>query len=166
MREIPEFPGYFVDTEGNVRGLKGRILAPTCDKDGYLKVNLIREGKMKTMRNHRLVLLAYRGNPPEGKPQARHLDGNQKNNNLENLQWGSYQENADDKIRHGTSRHNIAKSRFKPSDLLKIKALKKEGYTYKAIASEFNTCQSQIFYIVKGTYWSHIQTNTQGEING
>lgn len=162
MREIPDFPGYFIDMEGNIRGRRGLFLSPTSDSDGYLKVNLMHKGRLKTVRVHRLVLLTYAGNPPEGKPQARHLDGNPHNNKLENLQWGSPQENAADKIRHGTARHNIAKSRFSKEDISKIREMRARGNTYRKIANQFETCQSQIFYIVNGYYWSHIQ----GEING
>jgi hypothetical protein len=37
-------------------------------------------------------------------PLIRHLDGNPKNNRLENLAWGTYKENAQDRELHKAMR--------------------------------------------------------------
>jgi hypothetical protein len=42
---------------------------------------------------HRLVLKYFIGNPPEGKIECNHRDGDTKNNKLENLEYVSHAEN-------------------------------------------------------------------------
>lgn len=103
-KQIPGFPDYMADTEGNIYGKNGEKLSPSVDDDGYQKVNLaLGNGKIETMRVHSLILLAFRGSPKGNKNQARHKDGNKNNNSLSNLAWGTYTENNRDKISHGTS---------------------------------------------------------------
>jgi HNH endonuclease len=51
---------------------------------------------------HHLVLEAFVGPAPEGKPICRHFpDRDRHNNRLDNLQWGTYLENEADKLFHG-----------------------------------------------------------------
>lgn len=56
-------------------------------KDGYECVALTNSnGKTKQHRVHRLVALAFIENN-ENKTIVRHVDGNKKNNNVDNLKW-------------------------------------------------------------------------------
>jgi hypothetical protein len=158
-KEIPGFPGYKADYLGNIYGKTGAILTPVVTRDGYLKVNLVdTTNKLKTVQIHRLILTTFAGSPPPEKPQAMHRDGNKKNNYLGNLSWGSAKENAADKIRHGTAKRNISQSKFTIEQIVEIRSLSQQGNSYKAIAAQFNTCISQIHYIVKGTYWGDVKS--------
>jgi HNH endonuclease/NUMOD4 motif len=65
----------------------------------YPTVELSRGGVKKKFKVHRLVLTTFRGARPEGK-ECRHLDGNPSNNSLSNLEWGTPQENQDDRRKH------------------------------------------------------------------
>ena len=86
-----------------LRFCKGRILKLQKHRDGHLFIILHRDGKHKTYWIHRLVLEAFIGACPENM-QCRHFpDRNPENNNIENLQWGTIQENANDRIVHGTT---------------------------------------------------------------
>ena len=49
---------------------------------------------------HRLVLLAFDGEPPVGKPDGRHLNGNGHDSRLCNLAWGTRSENMMDLWKH------------------------------------------------------------------
>ena len=71
---------------------------------GYMKVSISINNKIETKYVHRLVLNAWKGECPHGY-EARHLDGNKKNNSLENLEWSSKSENNMDKWKHGTMMH-------------------------------------------------------------
>jgi hypothetical protein len=60
-------------------------------------------GKPEKFYIHRLVALAFIGQPPDGKPMIRHLDGNARNNRVDNLAWGSAAENSLDILEMGRS---------------------------------------------------------------
>lgn len=103
---------YEVSDHGNVRGVdridsqnrlwRGRELKPKTHSGGYLCVNLWSDGKGRMKYIHRLVLESHVGPPPDGKPEACHNDGDQLNNALANLRWGSPSDNALDRVKHGT----------------------------------------------------------------
>ena len=88
MRDIKNYEGlYAVTPEGEVYGYKRRrFLKPQCEKNGYLRVNLYKDGKMKHYCVHRLVAEAYLPNT-ENLPQVNHKDENKANNCLQNLEW-------------------------------------------------------------------------------
>ena len=116
-KPVPGYEGmYEVSDYGNVRSLdrtityrdarrarvRGKPLRPGLSgDDGYELVALSKNGRPITRHVHRLVLETFVGLPPLGM-ECRHLDGDQLNNNLTNLAWGSKVENAQDQIRHGT----------------------------------------------------------------
>jgi flavin-dependent thymidylate synthase len=97
---------YEVSDMGRVRRVAGERALEckklTCSKAGYLVTNLNRPGTQETANIHVLVLEAFSEPRPEGK-ECRHLDGNKWNNHLNNLCWGTTQENADDRVRHGST---------------------------------------------------------------
>ena len=100
FKDIPGYPDYQVSNLGRVYSKCRKIyLKPRKHNKGYLKV--IMPGR-KQFFIHRLVLLAFIGEAPKGKPQVRHLDGDPTNNKLVNLRWSSQTENEDDKRYAGT----------------------------------------------------------------
>lgn len=111
---IPKFEGkYQASTFGNIKSFKidkinGKIMQGNTLKDGRKRVNL--DGQKYLV--HRLILLTFN---PEGqiddKNLVMHLDGNPSNNNLTNLKWGNYKENANDDIKN--LRTKIAKDKNK-----------------------------------------------------
>lgn len=89
---------YQVSNMGNVfsvarLGTKGGEIK-TIIVNGYKKVKLYKNGKMKTFSIHKLVAQAFIPNP-ENKPQVNHIDGNKSNNFYTNLEWVSCQENVE-----------------------------------------------------------------------
>lgn len=108
-------PGYYeVSNLGRVRSVERvvvggsqkhrrvppRVLAP--DWSGrYARVTVSVDGEHLKLTVHLAVLEAFQGKRPKG-AQARHLDGNRKNNRLANLAWGTPKQNAADKRTHGT----------------------------------------------------------------
>jgi hypothetical protein len=59
-----------------------------------LQTRLKRPGHKKTMQIHRLVIMAFDVPNPEGKTEVDHIDGNYKNNRLDNLRWATPLENC------------------------------------------------------------------------
>ncbi|WP_443063154.1 HNH endonuclease signature motif containing protein [Streptomyces sp. NBC_00483] len=102
MQKIPWAPGYKITNDGRVWSEKSGRWLKTPPSEGYPRVKLCVDGKEYTLRVHRLVALAFLGPAPDGKPCVLHGDGNQLNNHLWNLRWGSKSENMADCLRHGT----------------------------------------------------------------
>lgn len=102
------WPGYRVTVDGRVfsvvsnwRGYGERELNQTPNSDGCPSVRLIRDGKRVRLAVHRMVAAAYLPPRPSPQHELRHLDGDQLNNHVSNLAWGTPKDNADDRERHG-----------------------------------------------------------------
>lgn len=92
---------YEISNMGNVKSLpkcRGRyeggekILKQHRSEQGYMKVTLCKDSKVKSFRVHRLVAEAFIPNQ-ENKVQINHIDGNKCNNNINNLEWNTGSEN-------------------------------------------------------------------------
>lgn len=88
MKEIKGYEGlYSITEDGQVYSHRRKIyLATRPDRDGYLRTNLSKDGKAKTVFIHRLVAEAYIPNP-DNLPYVDHIDRNVANNAIENLRW-------------------------------------------------------------------------------
>jgi len=105
-KDIPNFEGYYQASDlGRIRGLdrviinslgrskdiKGTIISHVEGKDGYLKLNLAKNGKKFTFRVHRLVMMAFKGC---SELVVDHINSNIKDNRLENLRYCTVRENV------------------------------------------------------------------------
>ncbi len=89
---IDEMKSYEISENGEIRKLPyKRLLKPFEDKDGYLKVCLCENNRRKYRFVHRLVAQTYIDNK-YNKPTVNHIDGNKKNNNINNLEWATIKE--------------------------------------------------------------------------
>lgn len=78
---------YEVSQNGDVKSLlKNRLLKPWKHKKGYLVITLTKDKKHKHFYVHRLVAEAFLENK-RSKGEVNHIDGNKKNNRLNNLEW-------------------------------------------------------------------------------
>lgn len=93
-RDIKGYEGlYQVSNLGRVKSLRDKnnkkrelILKPKIMRNGYLKVDLCKNGKQKTFTVHRLVATVFISNP-KNFPTVNHKDENKLNNNVSNLEW-------------------------------------------------------------------------------
>lgn len=84
--KIKDFTNYSVSEYGDVRNDRtGRILAKLFDKDSYVRYSLYKNGKMYTLKAHRLVAKHFL-NKVEGKEFVNHIDENKQNNHFLNLE--------------------------------------------------------------------------------
>lgn len=93
-KKIARNNNYSINEKGEVRNDKtNRIKRPFENKsNGYMTVDLYKNNKSEKVTIHRLLAEAFIPNP-EKKKTVDHIDGNRKNNVLENLRWATYSEN-------------------------------------------------------------------------
>lgn len=152
------FPEYRVGTDGSVWSRHSRRWTPLKlrpSKDGYLSVTLKNWISSKWFAVHTLVLTAFRGPCPLGLICRHFPDGDRTNNQLSNLQWGTWQENAADKVVHGTATigENNGNSKLTREQVEKIKTLKGK-FSHRALAKMFNVGKSTIGDILQGKKWT------------
>jgi len=95
--QVSGYENYLVFEDGFIMNSKtGRQIIPWEITGGYLQVQLCKNGISKNFLVSRLVALAYIENP-ENKPQADHINRIRNDNRLENLQWSTLVENAQNK---------------------------------------------------------------------
>jgi len=103
---IDDFPWYLISSFGNVMSIartitiipnkpgfkcwskryEDKILIPETTKKGYLRVTLCNGEVHKRFLVHRLVASAFL-NKEDGLPEVNHIDENQANNRVYNLEW-------------------------------------------------------------------------------
>lgn len=117
-RSIPDAPGYEASDHGHIKSVKRtvvrsngrpyyvreRLLRLTVARTGHLRVGLHIGELMVVRLVHQLVLEAFVGPRPQGLV-SRHLDDDPTNNGLNNLRWGTQQENLRDRVRNGRDPH-------------------------------------------------------------
>jgi len=132
---------------------KWKVVKPWAHRSGHLYVKI----EEKSYQVHRLVLSAF-ARPSDCGEECRHLDGDPKNNRIENLRWGTRAENIADKAVHGTgnqgARHPMAKLTDEQARMareLKSRLSKKgcRGVT-TFLARWFGVSQGQMSMIVRG----------------
>ena len=94
-------------TSVGFRRVKDSILSPfICKQTGYPQVVFSR----KKQNVHRLVAIAFLGDPPNPSAQVNHKNGDRSNSTLSNLEWVSPSENVAHGFReNGRKAHNIGK---------------------------------------------------------
>jgi hypothetical protein len=143
---------YSIDKSGNVyskrswRGVRNRILIPSKNEYGYLRVFLTKNGVTKGITVHKLMATTFLGERKENM-QVRHLDGNKENNNLSNLIYGTALENAKDRKLHLKTAfgEKIGSSKLSAQDVLNIR---NSNLSQKELSKKHNVSIANISMII------------------
>lgn len=165
---IAEFPDYEVSSTGLVRrrtrargAQVGAIIKwHTNVSTAYPTVRFMRDGRQHARNVHSLVARAFHGPRPDGL-QVRHLDGDTMNCRATNLCYGTAQENANDKVRHGRTSAGERNPRAKLTiaQVAGVREARSAGESAKAIARRLGLNPSTVHRIVSGVYWSQEASN-------
>jgi hypothetical protein len=138
---------------------KGYIIKKlTFHPDGRMHVGLWRNQEQISAKVHRLVLEAFVGKCPKGK-EGSHINGDCRDNRLENLIWETPKENHARMVGHGTKITGERSYLHKLSEeqVRKIKLLYGRISAYEC-GDIFNVTPSNISAIWRGKSWKHITT--------
>lgn len=162
-RPVPGYPGLFATKAGIIYGSNGknglpckpRIYKQFSDTQGYLYVSY---GPI-SVAVHKLVLLTYVG-PCPPLHECCHWDGDNTNNLLSNLRWGTRVENQADSSRIGTRyiANGEANPRAKLTNRLvvEMRKLHDGGERICDIARKYELPYNTTRDIVKRINWSHL----------
>jgi len=153
---VKSLPKSFNDLKlKRVRTYPERLLKPSVLKYGHLRVSLYKEGVKKEFLVHRLVMMNFISECPEGM-ECLHIDGNPSNNNLTNLRWGTSKENSEDCITHKT----IARGKRLPQTKLtedQVKVIREDSRSSNIIAEEYNLTGSYVRSLKRRETWSWLE---------
>lgn len=163
-KPLPDNDRYLVYPDGRIydrcppRGIP-RFL-PQSPSGDYLTVSIRKNGWVRTYWVHKTVAEVFIPKIP-GKNMARHLNGNPRDNNVENLAWGNNYDNMQDRKRHGRyigirGEENHF-SKLTNEDVIDIRVIHKFGASQSSLATAFGVNQQTISKICLGLRWAHIK---------
>lgn len=171
-RKIPGYSLYEISNYGEIKTFnwknkgKEKIMRPALDGSGYLRTMLKRDidGKIHTVKVHRLVALAFLDNP-KNKPHVNHLNGIRNDNRVSNLEWVTGSENIKHSFKIGLSSNRGEKN---PCATLTDEQVReilstyefgkkaRKGITKKQLAEKYNTTFNVIKRLVQRKTWKHL----------
>ena len=146
-----------------------KMLKPSYDKDGYLRIELNNKGVAKKYYVHRLVANSFIPNT-FNKPQVNHKNAVKDDNSIENLEWVTNQENRDHVVKnklqplqYGIKNPNV---KLTVEKVIEIKKLKQQGIKPSVISKLTNIPISNVNNIINDYTWRwlkdgekrHVQT--------
>jgi hypothetical protein len=164
---------YEVSDRGNVRSLtrharvghnafrsvRGRMVAQSSHKHGYLVVALQRGNKGRTFLAHRIVASAFIGPIPEG-TEVNHKDGDKRNNRPGNLEIVTRQQNIDHAVTAGIIDNKGGRNTQAVLCLEQVNAIREEykrGLNgYKALGKMYGVSWGTIRGIIKWHTWGWV----------
>ena len=158
FKPVENYEPLEVNDKGVVRNKNtGKVLSVRKNKGGYCVVS----HKGSPTLVHRLVAIAFLPNP-EDKPCVNHIDSVRDNNELENLEWCTYQENAIhgnvfgfglDKYTHGESSNFAIHTEETIREVCKLLV---DGYRGVDIEKITGIHKALVSDIKRGKRWSSV----------
>ena len=160
-KPVVGYEGYYeISNLGNVKSLRfGKILKPS-NSGGYAHIALVSDGTPRYFLVHRLVATSFIPNP-HNKLEVNHIDGDKKNNCVDNLEWVNRSENQSHAVHSGLQAHGEGSVNHKlTKDMVEeIRSLyvpNKRGCGCKSLAKRYGVNAGTIYNIVTNKYWRWI----------
>ena len=146
MKDIIGYEGLYAITEDGLvwSYRRKKFLKPRPNKDGYLYVNLSKNGKYTSKTIHRLVAKAFSPNP-NGLTDVNHKDENKLNNDVSNLEWMTHKDNCN----YGSHNTKLGESHSKPIYCVELNRTFKSA---KEAAEELNLNKGNLSCCLNGKY--------------
>lgn len=161
-RDVKGYEGlYFVNEFGEIysypkKTRKGvRKMLAHKNKNGYLSIDLCKNGNIKKYSLHRIIALAFLDNI-ENKEQVNHINGNKHDNRIENLEWSTRSENQKHSIETGLRSAKGEKNSQSKLTEIQVLNIFNDKRTYNQISKDFKISISTISDIKRGHTWNHI----------
>lgn len=160
-KTIAAAPAYAVSNFGRVarisggQGARPLLRKQDLEHTGYYRVRLSQNGKQLRFSVHRLVAIAFLGDPPSDRHQVAHYGNDKTNNHVLNLRWATCAENIRDKQRHGTQAKGEKQARSKLTNDAVIH-IRNSSDTSADLARKYGVSWSTIDRVRKHHNWAHI----------
>jgi hypothetical protein len=165
--DIPNFNGlYQASNKGRIKSIGGRtsgfrltkeIIRKQNVSNGYSRVSLYKNNKCYCKFVHRIVLESFYG---ESNLHCNHIDGNKKNNNIENLEYCTRSQNMQHAYKNGLINNKKGEEhpchKLTEGDVIRIRFLKGKvefGY-WKKLSSALNVSRETIYGVTSGRSWN------------
>lgn len=127
---------------GHTKGVKGRVLKPrVSNKSGHVAVGFYHRGPKAWV--HRLVADVFLGPCPEGL-EVRHLNGDPADNRVDNLEYGTRQQNVRDIAAHGGRA-------LQPETVRAIRSRLSQGHQQAHVARQLGVTPCVVHRIAHGS---------------
>ncbi len=93
MGDVYTYPKTWISGRCTKRTITERKLKTKKSRDGYIMINLLKEGNQKLYSVHRLIANTFIPNP-ENKPEVNHKNAIKSDNRVINLEWVTRKENV------------------------------------------------------------------------
>ena len=166
-KKINNFSHYRIYNNGKIYSeFINKFITPTEDSNGYLQNTIVDDfGNRKTIKNHRLVAIAFLPNP-NNYPDVNHKDFNRKNNHVTNLEWCTEEYNThytrDYNLEHNSNSYKKLSPLIEEQVLL-IPTLLNYGFSVKLIAKLYNVGHITIRNIITKKTWRWLKLNFNRE---
>lgn len=157
---LKETNSHLISNVGNIKSIKtNKIIKKHLDKDGYPRVGLYFNKKIKSFYVHRLIANNFLNNK-DNKPQVNHIDGNKQNNKISNLEWVTSSENRIHAFKIGLQKNKTGEdhhnSKLTINDIKEIRKLCELNVSQYKIAKIFNIRQPQVSKIKNKKHWKDL----------
>ena len=161
--EETPFEDYWIERDGTVwstKRLRPKVLAIQTTPHGHKRVGMMIGGRNLPQLVHRLLAFAFIGPPPFEGAYVRHLNDVPDDNRIENLAWGTAQDNADDSKRNGSRLIGSRATRAKltESDVVALREAVRGGASPKDAveALQLQIDSGTASRAIRGENWAHV----------